>query len=132
MTASNAWRCSFDLPALSREVAELEAESAKPDLWQDRQRAQKILKRLGAQRDRLTRWERFRAREPRGSALGAIRRTERRRRDLRGGRRHRRRRLGRDARANVPALGGAARVQGGAARLNARRRGWFPQRDSDR
>src|SRR5205814_8738600 len=33
-----------------------------PDLWQDRQRAQQILKRLGNIRARIDRWERFRAR----------------------------------------------------------------------
>jgi peptide chain release factor 2 len=43
-------------------VARLEAEASAPDLWNDRQRAQQILKRLGLVRARLDRWESFRAR----------------------------------------------------------------------
>ncbi|HEV8535841.1 MAG TPA: peptide chain release factor 2 [Candidatus Limnocylindria bacterium] len=62
----------LDLPALSQEVARLEAESSKPDLWQDRQRAQQTLKRLGSQRTRLERWERYRARARDLAELAAL------------------------------------------------------------
>src|SRR5713226_294176 len=44
------------------EVASLEQDASRPDLWQDRQRAQTTLKRLGKLRARLDRWDRFRAR----------------------------------------------------------------------
>ena len=50
------------MPALSLEVASLEAEAAKPDLWQDRQRAQQLLKRLGNVRTRLEKWQAYRRR----------------------------------------------------------------------
>src|SRR5881628_3762410 len=62
VTSSIACRCSFDLDALRREVASLEQDASRPDLWEDRQRAQTTLKRLGKLRARLDRWDRFRAR----------------------------------------------------------------------
>ncbi len=40
----------------------LEAESARPDLWDDRQHAQQLLKRLGLLRARLERWDSFKKR----------------------------------------------------------------------
>ncbi|HEY6957285.1 MAG TPA: peptide chain release factor 2 [Candidatus Limnocylindria bacterium] len=49
----------LDLPSLRSEVDRLDAESARPDLWEDRQRAQQLLKRLGNLRTRVERWEAF-------------------------------------------------------------------------
>ena len=40
----------------------LEAEAARPDLWDDRQNAQKILKRVSLIRSRVERWDKFRRR----------------------------------------------------------------------
>jgi len=45
---------------------------ARSRLWQDRQRAQRILKRLGNVRNRLERWERFRARANDIAELAAL------------------------------------------------------------
>ena len=53
-------------------MSSLEAESTKPDLWQDRQRAQDILKRLGTLRARVEKWERFRARAKDLTELAAL------------------------------------------------------------
>jgi peptide chain release factor 2 len=47
---------------LRRELARLEAESSAPDLWNDRQRAQQVMKRLGLIRARVERWDSFRQR----------------------------------------------------------------------
>ncbi|HYK99146.1 MAG TPA: peptide chain release factor 2 [Candidatus Acidoferrales bacterium] len=60
--ASTVWRCSFDLPGIRAELERLEADSGRPDLWDDRQRAQTILKRIGLLRTRVDRWEGFRKR----------------------------------------------------------------------
>src|SRR5205085_1238499 len=68
--------------------------------------------------------------EPRGAALRPVRRAERRGRDQRGGRRDRRRGLGRNAGPYVPALGGAAWLQGRAPGVDSGRRGRFPERDA--
>ncbi|MEK7863107.1 MAG: PCRF domain-containing protein, partial [Chloroflexota bacterium] len=61
-SASTAWRCSFDLPGLRGELERLGADSGQPDLWEDRQRAQQLLKRLGLVRARVERWDAFRRR----------------------------------------------------------------------
>ncbi len=39
-------RCDFDLPSLERELADLREQSAAPDLWDDPQRAQTLMKRV--------------------------------------------------------------------------------------
>ena len=39
-------RCDFDLPALERELAELRTQAADPGLWDEAQRAQRVLKRV--------------------------------------------------------------------------------------
>lgn len=39
-------RCDFDLPELDRELAELRAQSAAPDLWDDPTNAQAVMKRV--------------------------------------------------------------------------------------
>jgi peptide chain release factor 2 len=39
-------RCDFDLPALQRELDEARAQTADPDLWNDPQRAQALMKRV--------------------------------------------------------------------------------------
>ncbi|HZP97824.1 MAG TPA: peptide chain release factor 2 [Candidatus Limnocylindria bacterium] len=52
----------LDLPGLREELGRLEAESARPDLWDDRQNAQKVLKRLGLVRARVERWDGFKRR----------------------------------------------------------------------
>ncbi|TMB96646.1 MAG: peptide chain release factor 2 [Chloroflexi bacterium] len=49
----------LDLPRVRKELAELEAQSSRPDLWNDRQRAQHVLKRLGLLRTRVERWDGF-------------------------------------------------------------------------
>ncbi|HEU5286990.1 MAG TPA: PCRF domain-containing protein, partial [Candidatus Limnocylindria bacterium] len=43
-------------------MEKLEADSGRPDLWNDRQRAQQLLKRLGMLRTRVERWDGFRKR----------------------------------------------------------------------
>src|SRR5439155_1761375 len=58
--------------ALRREVASLEQDASRPDLWNDRQRAQTTLKRLGNLRARLERWDRFRARAKDVAELAAL------------------------------------------------------------
>ncbi|TMF68557.1 MAG: peptide chain release factor 2 [Chloroflexi bacterium] len=62
----------LDLDALRREVASLEQDASRPDLWNDRQRAQTTLKRLGNLRARLERWDRFRARAKDVAELAAL------------------------------------------------------------
>jgi peptide chain release factor 2 len=39
-------RCDFDLPNLERELTDLRAQSTAPDLWDDPQRAQTLMKRV--------------------------------------------------------------------------------------
>src|SRR5207302_2880997 len=64
--------CYINLPTISLKLAALEADDSKPDLWQDRQRAQQILKRLGHVRARLEKWERYRARAKDLAELAAL------------------------------------------------------------
>jgi len=61
-SGSTVWRCSFDLPGLRAEVARLEAEAARPDLWSDRDRALATLRRLDLLRRRIERWDGFKGR----------------------------------------------------------------------
>src|SRR5205807_8690927 len=49
-----------------------ETESARPDLWDDRQRAQTILKRIGLLRSRVDRWDGFRRRVDDLAELAAL------------------------------------------------------------
>mgnify|MGYP002517974402 CR=1 FL=1 len=46
----------FDLEVKEEELAVLEKQSADPDLWNDQDKAQALLKKIGALRDLLNRW----------------------------------------------------------------------------
>ncbi|MBI3522458.1 MAG: peptide chain release factor 2 [Chloroflexi bacterium] len=50
------------MPSLSQEVARLEDDASRPDLWNDRSRAQAVLKRLNLVQTRLRRWQEFQTR----------------------------------------------------------------------
>ncbi len=47
----------FDVPAKAETAAQLEAESAEPDFWDDQQTAQKKMQELSALRDLVTTWD---------------------------------------------------------------------------
>jgi peptide chain release factor 2 len=47
----------FDVPAKAETVAQLAAESAEPDFWNDQQAAQKKMQELSALRDLVTTWD---------------------------------------------------------------------------
>lgn len=49
--------CVFDLPSKRQQIEQLEHEAADPDLWQDPQRAQSLLRRLSQLRDLVQEWE---------------------------------------------------------------------------
>ena len=49
-------RCDFDLPNLERELADLRAQSSAPDLWDDPQRAQALMKRVARLESTTTTW----------------------------------------------------------------------------
>jgi len=48
--------CVFDIPEKERESSEIEKEAARPDLWQDQERAQGIMRRLSALKAEVERW----------------------------------------------------------------------------
>src|SRR5207253_3236027 len=49
-------RCVFDLPAVERELGELRAETAAPDLWDEPQRAQALMKRVARLEGTVNTW----------------------------------------------------------------------------
>ncbi len=51
--------CIFDLPEKINQLRKLESESEDPDLWNDRNHAQKIMKKIVDLRDEIKGWERF-------------------------------------------------------------------------
>ncbi len=53
-------RCDFDLAEQRRQLGELEAASLEPGLWDDPQRAQRLMQQITVIRDRLERWETMR------------------------------------------------------------------------
>lgn len=48
--------CAFDIPAAERDLAELEREAAEPTLWEDPERAKRVLQRSAALRDLVGTW----------------------------------------------------------------------------
>jgi len=48
--------CIFDLPSKESELAVFEKKSEDPDLWNDREQAQRIMKNLSDLRDEVTGW----------------------------------------------------------------------------
>lgn len=56
MSASTGLGCVFDLPAKQQELHELELTSADPDLWNDPQAAQRLMRRLTSVRAQVDRW----------------------------------------------------------------------------
>jgi peptide chain release factor 2 len=67
-------RCDFDLPARERELAELRRQTADPDLWNDRARAQRLLRAASRLDALVTTWrtlERTLAESAELAALGA-------------------------------------------------------------
>ncbi|MBI2774301.1 MAG: peptide chain release factor 2 [Chloroflexi bacterium] len=56
-SGSTGWRCSFDLPALREELARLEDQAGRADLWADRDRARMTVKRLDLVRQRVAKWD---------------------------------------------------------------------------
>ncbi len=55
-------RCAFDLPAKESELAELTARSADPDLWNDQNAAQALLRRADELREEVATWRGLEAR----------------------------------------------------------------------
>lgn len=53
-------RCDFDLAEQRRHLGELEAESVEPGLWDNPQRAQRLMQQITTIRDRIERWETMR------------------------------------------------------------------------
>lgn len=51
--------CIFDLPDKENSLVNLEKESENPNLWEDRDRAQKILKKIVDLRDEIQGWHNF-------------------------------------------------------------------------
>ena len=51
--------CIFDLPEKINQLKKLESESEDPDLWNDRNHAQKVMKKIVDLRDEIKGWERF-------------------------------------------------------------------------
>ena len=49
-------RCDFDLPALQRALTEARAETAAPDLWNEPQRAQALMKRVSRLENTTSTW----------------------------------------------------------------------------
>src|SRR5438046_1006622 len=49
-------RCDFDLPNLERELADLREQSAAPDLWDEPQRAQTLMKRVAKLESMIGTW----------------------------------------------------------------------------
>lgn len=56
------WVVIFDLPKRERELAELEARAAEPDLWNDSQRAQETMRAVARARDGVTPYKELRGR----------------------------------------------------------------------
>jgi peptide chain release factor 2 len=48
--------CVFDIAQKEKEIAEIEKESSKPDFWQDQERAQGVMRRLGELKGEVERW----------------------------------------------------------------------------
>ena len=48
--------CVFDFPEKEIELQKLQAESEKPDLWEDSEHAQQVMKKLAALRDEVEGW----------------------------------------------------------------------------
>jgi peptide chain release factor 2 len=51
----NYW-CIFDLPAKEAEVEQLQKQSEDPELWNDRENAQSVMKNLADLRDEIQTW----------------------------------------------------------------------------
>ena len=48
--------CAFDIVQKEGEIAEIEKESSQPDFWQDQERAQRLMRHLGALKGEVERW----------------------------------------------------------------------------
>ncbi len=51
--------CIFDLPEKQLELSKLEKESEDPNLWEDQEHAQKVLKKIVELREEIEGWEKF-------------------------------------------------------------------------
>ena len=51
------YRCIFDLPAKIAELGKLEKESQDPNLWNDREHAQTVMKKSADLRDEISYWQ---------------------------------------------------------------------------
>lgn len=67
--ASATCRCGFDLPARERELTEARAQSAAPDLWDDPERAQALMRRVARLEGQVESW---RSLERRTTELGDL------------------------------------------------------------
>ena len=54
---SETFRCDFDLPAQEKRLAELREASQAPDLWDDQQNAQRVMKDVARLENLTTTWE---------------------------------------------------------------------------
>jgi peptide chain release factor 2 len=54
--------CIFDLPEKKLELLKLEKESEDPNLWDDQEHAQKVMKKIVDLRDEIEGWEKFSSR----------------------------------------------------------------------
>ena len=48
--------CVFDIAQKEREIAKIEADSSRPDFWHDQERAQGVMRQLGALRGEVEKW----------------------------------------------------------------------------
>jgi peptide chain release factor 2 len=64
--------CAFDLAALDREVEELQAAAAAPDLWDDAERGRRVMRRLTGLQTDLGQWRSLRSRVGEALALAEM------------------------------------------------------------
>lgn len=54
---SETFRCDFDLPAQQQRLAELREASQAPDLWNNKQNAQRVMKDVARLENLTTTWD---------------------------------------------------------------------------
>ena len=62
-------RCGFDLPARERELTRLQAESTQPGLWDDQERARRVMRRVARLEGTVSTWREL---EQGADDLGAL------------------------------------------------------------
>ncbi len=54
--ASSGWRCTFDLANKEQTIVQLEGQAERPDLWDNPQDAQRLLRQLARLKEEVTTW----------------------------------------------------------------------------